>query len=107
MKTCLGVEFGSTRIKAVSIDSSFGVVSTGDHTWASQYENGVWTYSTEAVWNGLKDALSHLEHREDIAAMGISAMMHGPRRRAAQRTVPLQHPPALVNRPSLSGGAER
>ena len=77
MKTCLGVEFGSTRIKAVVIDSSFGVVSTGDHTWASQYENGVWTYSTEAVWNGLKDALSHLEHREDIAAMGISAMMHG------------------------------
>ena len=42
-----------------------------------QYENGVWTYSLDAVWNGLKDALRHLEHREMITAMGLSAMMHG------------------------------
>ena len=43
MKTCLGVEFGSTRIKAVTVDEMHAVVSTGDHTWASRYENGVWT----------------------------------------------------------------
>lgn len=77
MECCLGVEFGSTRIKAVSIDKTHTVVSTGDHTWASKYENGVWTYSLDAIWGGLKDALSHLEHREDIVAMGLSAMMHG------------------------------
>ena len=77
MKTCLGVEFGSTRIKAVAIGEGFNVVSTGEHTWASQYENGVWTYSLDAIWSGLKEAISGVEHREDIAAMGLSAMMHG------------------------------
>ena len=62
-KYCLGVEFGSTRIKAVAIDANHTVVSSGDHTWASKYENGVWTYSLEAIWGGLKDALGKLEHR--------------------------------------------
>ncbi len=77
MNTCLGVEFGSTRIKAVTIDSNHEVVSSGDHIWASKYENGVWTYSLDAIWSGLKAALSQLENRQDIAAMGLSAMMHG------------------------------
>ncbi len=77
MEYYLGVEFGSTRIKAVAVDGSYAVVSTGDHTWASQYENGVWTYALDAVWDGLRDALGQLEHREEIAAMGLSAMMHG------------------------------
>jgi len=77
MERYLGVEFGSTRIKAVAIDQSYRVLSTGDHTWASKYENGIWTYSLDAIWGGLKDALSHLEGRDEIAAMGLSAMMHG------------------------------
>lgn len=77
MESYLGVEFGSTRIKAVTVNAGCEVVSTGDHTWASRYENGVWTYSTDDIWNGLKDALRHLEHREEIAGMGLSAMMHG------------------------------
>ena len=77
MKTCLGIELGSTRIKAVTIDGSFKPVSSGDYTWASSYENGVWTYSLEEVWTGLKSALSQVEGREDIAAAGVSAMMHG------------------------------
>ncbi|MCI2057130.1 MAG: FGGY-family carbohydrate kinase [Oscillibacter sp.] len=77
MKACLGIEFGSTRIKAVAIDEKFAPVSGGDYTWKSSYENGVWTYSLDEVWTGLKDALRHVENREDIAAMGISAMMHG------------------------------
>ncbi len=77
MKTCLGIELGSTRIKAVTIDGSFKPVSSGDYTWASSYENGVWTYALEEVWTGLKSALSKVEGREDIAAAGVSAMMHG------------------------------
>jgi len=77
MKTCLGIEFGSTRIKAVTIDSAFKPVSSGDYTWASNYENGVWTYPLEDVWTGLKAALSKVEDRENIAAAGVSAMMHG------------------------------
>ena len=77
MKTCLGIELGSTRIKAVAIDGGFRPVSAGDYTWSSRYENGVWTYPLEEVWVGLKTALSQLEGREDTAAMGVSAMMHG------------------------------
>ncbi len=77
MKTCLGIELGSTRIKAVTIDSDFLPVSSGDYTWASRYENGVWTYSLEEVWTGLRDALSKTEGLENVAAMGVSAMMHG------------------------------
>ncbi len=77
MKTCLGIELGSTRIKAVTVDGGFQPVSSGDYTWASRYEDGVWTYPLEEAWVGLKAALSKVEGREDIAAMGVSAMMHG------------------------------
>ena len=76
-KTILGVEFGSTRIKAVAIDGQHRPVSSGDYTWKSTYENGIWTYDLEEVWKGLKAALSGIENRENIAAMGISGMMHG------------------------------
>ncbi len=77
MRTCLGLELGSTRIKAVTIDSGFRPVSSGDYTWASTYENGIWTYSLDEVWTGLKAALSQVEDRDSIAAAGVSAMMHG------------------------------
>ena len=73
----LGVELGSTRIKAVAIDECHAPVSSGDYTWASRYENGVWTYSLDEVWKGLKAALSKVERRESVRAMGVSAMMHG------------------------------
>jgi sugar (pentulose or hexulose) kinase len=75
--TALGIELGSTRIKAVTVNRAHIPVESGDYTWASTYENGVWTYSLEEVWTGLKAALSGLTHRENIAAMGVSAMMHG------------------------------
>ena len=77
MNTCLGLELGSTRIKAVSIDEAFQPVSSGDYTWASRFENGVWTYPLEEVWTGLKAAISKVEDRQTVAAMGVSAMMHG------------------------------
>ncbi|MGN0968245.1 MAG: xylulokinase, partial [Oscillospiraceae bacterium] len=76
-RTYLGVELGSTRIKAVTIDEQYVPVSSGDCTWKSTYENGVWTYSLDEVWKGLKAALGQVEGREKIAAMGVSAMMHG------------------------------
>lgn len=74
---CLGIEFGSTRIKALSIDENHRPVSSGDYIWASSYENGIWTYSLDEVWTGLKAVLSGIENRESIAAIGVSAMMHG------------------------------
>ncbi len=77
MNTYLGIELGSTRIKAVAVDEGFRPVSSGDYTWASRYENGVWTYGLEEVWTGLRSALSAVENRAEVAAAGVSAMMHG------------------------------
>ena len=77
MRNTLGIELGSTRIKAVAIDEKYVPVSSGDYTWKSSYENGVWTYSLDEVWKGLKAAVSGVENRESIKAMGVSAMMHG------------------------------
>ena len=53
MKTVLGIEFGSTRIKAVAIDEKHIPVSSGDYTWASTYENGIWTYDIALVHEGM------------------------------------------------------
>ena len=76
-RTYLGVELGSTRIKAAAVDETFAPVSAGDYTWASSYENGIWTYSLDEVWTGLKAALKGVKCRESISGMGVSAMMHG------------------------------
>jgi sugar (pentulose or hexulose) kinase len=73
----LGIELGSTRVKAVAIDENHIPVSSGDYTWKSTFENGIWTYDLDDAWQGLKQALDRIENRQDIAAMGISAMMHG------------------------------
>ena len=77
MSRYLGIELGSTRIKAVAVDEGYTPVASGDYTWASSYENGVWTYDLAEVWQGLKAALSAMEGLEDTACMGVSAMMHG------------------------------
>ncbi|MDE7261488.1 MAG: ATPase [Oscillospiraceae bacterium] len=76
-QTVLGLELGSTRIKAAAIDGRHIPVSSGEYTWASSFENGIWTYDLKEVWTGLKAALSGIENREHTAAMGVSAMMHG------------------------------
>lgn len=76
-QTVLGLELGSTRIKATAIDGRYQPVSSGDYTWKSSFENGIWTYGLDDVWTGLKAAISGVAHREHIAAMGVSAMMHG------------------------------
>ncbi len=85
-KAVLGIEFGSTRIKAVLIDENNRPIASGVHDWENQLADGLWTYSTEAIRYGLQDCYAHL--REDVqqryeveietlAAIGISAMMHG------------------------------
>ena len=58
MKTYLGVELGSTRIKAMAVDGACRPVSSGDNTWSARLENGVWTYGLDEVWAGLRNALS-------------------------------------------------
>ena len=76
MSNYLGIEFGSTRIKAVVIDDNFTQRSTGDYVWKSDFTDGVWTYSLDQAFEGLRKALSDTD-TADVAAMGISAMMHG------------------------------
>jgi sugar (pentulose or hexulose) kinase len=85
-KTSLGIEFGSTRIKAVLIDDEYATIAAGDHAWENHLENGLWTYPLEEVWAGLQDAYASLAHDvltaygerlTRIGTMGFSAMMHG------------------------------
>ncbi|MBO5302731.1 MAG: FGGY-family carbohydrate kinase [Lachnospiraceae bacterium] len=85
-KTALGIEFGSTRIKAVLIGEDHAPLASGSHEWENQYENGVWTYSLDMIWNGLQDCYSELvkdvkakydEELTTIGSIGFSAMMHG------------------------------
>ena len=74
----LGIELGSTRIKAVLLDETHQIVKSGDATWKSSLENGVWTYHMDAVQAGLRTAVRNLgELPGEISAMGVSGMMHG------------------------------
>ena len=54
-KTTLGIEFGSTRIKAVLIGEDNAPIASGSHEWENRYENNIWTYSQEDIWTGLQD----------------------------------------------------
>ena len=63
-KVCLGIELGSTRIKAVLIDEDNNPIAQGSHEWENQLVDGLWTYSTEAVWYGLQDCYAEL--RKDV-----------------------------------------
>jgi len=76
-KTALGIELGSTRIKAVCIDENHAPISSGDYTWKSTFENGIWTYDLSQAWEGLRAALRGVKDRENVGVMGISGMMHG------------------------------
>ena len=74
----LGIELGSTRIKAVLLDEAHKIVKSGDDTWKSSLENGIWTYHMEDVQEGLRTAIRNLgELPGKISAMGVSGMMHG------------------------------
>ena len=85
-KAILGIELGSTRIKAVLIDQENKPIAQGSHTWENQLVDGLWTYSIEAIWSGLQDCYADLRANvknlygveiETLAAIGVSAMMHG------------------------------
>ena len=85
-RAILGIEFGSTRIKAVLIDADNKPIAQGSHEWENQLVDGLWTYSIEAIWYGLQDCYANLRANvrelydveiEQLAAIGVSAMMHG------------------------------
>lgn len=85
-KTALGIEFGSTRIKAVLISSNNSPAATGSHEWENRLENGIWTYSENDIITGMQDCYASLvkdiESKYGVVpttygSVGISAMMHG------------------------------
>jgi sugar (pentulose or hexulose) kinase len=85
-KAVLGIEFGSTRIKAVLIGEDHAPIASGSYDWENRYENGIWTYSLEDVWTGLQESYRKLSSEvlekyhtplRTIGAIGFSAMMHG------------------------------
>ncbi len=85
-RAVLGIELGSTRIKAVLIDEDHAPIASGDHTWENRLENGLWTYRLEDVWAGVQDAYAKLAADVQacyglpltrLKAFGVSAMMHG------------------------------
>ncbi|HOD68302.1 MAG TPA: FGGY-family carbohydrate kinase [Bacteroidaceae bacterium] len=85
-RAVLGIELGSTRIKAALIDPDHNPIAQGSHTWENQLEDGLWTYSIESIWSGLQDCYQSLCNNvraeygieiENLAAIGVSAMMHG------------------------------
>ena len=134
--TALGIELGSTRIKAVLIDENHIPVASGSHEWENQLVDGIWTYSMEAVTDGIQDCYADLKRDvegkfgvtlTEVGAIGVSAMMHGylpfdkdgnqlARFRtwrntitgeAAERRTAFQHSPALEHCPPVSGDPER
>ena len=85
-KAVLGIEFGSTRIKAVLIDEANAPIAEGAHEWENRLDHGIWTYTLEDIWTGLQDCYADLVKDvqnkyglvpTSFAAIGISAMMHG------------------------------
>ena len=85
-KTSLGIEFGSTRIKAVLVGEDNAPIASGSHEWENRYVDGVWTYTLEDIWTGLQDCYKNLTEDvkkqygvalETVGAIGFSAMMHG------------------------------
>src|SRR5215210_7368066 len=85
-RTTLGIELGSTRIKAVLIGPDYAPLAVGSHDWENQYVDRIWTYSLDAVWTGLQQCYAALaddvQQRYEVeltsvGALGVSAMMHG------------------------------
>jgi len=85
-KTVLGIELGSTRIKAVLLSEDHAPIASGSHDWENQYINNIWTYSLEDIWAGVQDSYQKMAEEvkqrygvtvQSIGAIGFSAMMHG------------------------------
>lgn len=84
--TALGIELGSTRIKAVLVTDDYQVIASGDYVWENELHNHIWTYSLDKVWEGIQTSYAKLAANVNeqygvkltkIGSMGISAMMHG------------------------------
>ena len=85
-QTALGIEFGSTRIKAVLLDETHHPIASGSYTWENQFTDGVWTYALSSAETGLQACFAELkadfeqkyaQKLTTVGIIGISGMMHG------------------------------
>ena len=85
-KAVVGIELGSTRIKAVMIDENHQPVATGSYDWENRLDGHIWTYDLEDIWKGLKASYANMAadvkekygtEIKSLAGIGFSAMMHG------------------------------
>lgn len=85
-KTTLGIELGSTRIKAVLVNEENEPIASGSHDWENQYVDNIWTYHLDDIWKGVQDSYTQMANDvktkygvelTTIGAIGFSAMMHG------------------------------
>ena len=85
-RAVLGIEFGSTRIKAVLINEQNEPVASGSHDWENRLDNGIWTYTQEDIWTGLRESYQTMAYDVEerygvrirrLKALGFSGMMHG------------------------------
>ena len=100
-KAVLGIELGSTRIKAVLVNEKNQPIASGSHEWENQLVNNIWTYSEEAIWTGIQESYQGMVKDvkekygvpvKKLAAIGFSAMMHGymPFNEAGELLVPFR-----------------
>lgn len=100
-KAVLGIELGSTRIKAVLVNEKNQPIASGSHEWENQLVNNIWTYSEEAIWTGIQESYQDMVKDvkgkygvpvKKLAAIGFSAMMHGymPFNEAGELLVPFR-----------------
>ena len=85
-ETALGIELGSTRIKAVLVNKNCETLASGGYEWENRLENGIWTYALDQVWKGIQSCYGELAANVEktyhtnltkVGAIGVSAMMHG------------------------------
>lgn len=77
MKTSLGIELGSTRIKAVTMDEAYRPIASGEYIWKSHCIDGIWSYDLDQMWQSLRAALADMGGCGEVVVAGVSAMMHG------------------------------
>ncbi len=85
-KAVLGIEFGSTRIKAILVGEDHKVIASGAHDWENRLEDGIWTYHLDDIWDGVRDCYAKMAEDvrqkydvtlKQLKAIGFSGMMHG------------------------------
>jgi sugar (pentulose or hexulose) kinase len=77
VSAALGIELGSTRIKAVLVGPGSAPLATGGHDWENAFVDRLWTYSLDDAWDGLRGACAGLDDLGAVDVLGVSAMMHG------------------------------